>query len=201
MTRDEVPGTFYGLSHTSWMDTELFEEWFKNHFLVHAPSVRPLLLLLDGHSSHYSPSLLRMAADKGVVLFCLAPHTTHILQPLDSGTFSRLKNHWRRECQWFYNQNPGKVLNCRNFMGVVHKAWVHGMSLSNVTVCFRSAVVYPVDKTVALAQLSCESNSHPMTLLHHMCPSAHQEGVQLALWHAHLGPLSHWSMLPSSLVK
>ena len=58
MTRDEVPGTFYGLSNNGWMDTELFEEWFKNHFLVHAPSVRPLVLLLNGHSSHYSPSLL-----------------------------------------------------------------------------------------------------------------------------------------------
>ena len=29
MTRNEVPGTFYRLSNSGWMDAELFEEWFK----------------------------------------------------------------------------------------------------------------------------------------------------------------------------
>ena len=74
MTRNEIPGTFYGLSDSGWMDAELFEEWFMSHFLLHAPAVCPLLLLLDGHSSHYSPSLLRKAADEGVIIFCLPPH-------------------------------------------------------------------------------------------------------------------------------
>ena len=50
----EIPGTLYGLSGSGWMDSVLFEEWFTSHFLVHAPSIRPLLLLLDGHASHYN---------------------------------------------------------------------------------------------------------------------------------------------------
>ena len=148
MTRDEIPGTFYGLTDSGWMNAELFEEWFKNHFLLHAPAVRPLLLLLDGHSSHYGPSLLRMAAEEGVVVFCLPPHTTHLLQPLDNGVFASLKDHWQRECQRFYTMNPGKVLNRRNFMSVFHKAWVHGMAIANVTACFRATGVYRVDKRV-----------------------------------------------------
>ena len=52
-TNGEVPGTIYGLSKSSWKDSELFYLWFRNHFLVYAPPTRPLLLLLDGHSSHY----------------------------------------------------------------------------------------------------------------------------------------------------
>ena len=52
LTRGEVPGTVYGLSSNGWMDTELFKEWFINHFMKYVPSSRPLLLLLDGHSSH-----------------------------------------------------------------------------------------------------------------------------------------------------
>ena len=39
-------------------------------------------------------------------------------------------------------------------LGAFHKAWVHGMSIVNVVGCFRSAGVYPVDKRIALAQLS-----------------------------------------------
>ena len=33
-TAGEVLGTFGGLSEKGWMDGELFEEWFKHHFLV-----------------------------------------------------------------------------------------------------------------------------------------------------------------------
>ena len=94
MTAGEVPGTFYGLSEKGWMDGELFEEWFKHHFLVHAPPAQPLLLLVDGHVSHYYLNVLRMAAEEEIIIFCLPPHTTHLLQPLDNGLFASLKSHW-----------------------------------------------------------------------------------------------------------
>ena len=51
LTKEEAPGTVYGLSKKGWIDRALFETWFSRHFLAHAPPVRPLLLLLDGHSS------------------------------------------------------------------------------------------------------------------------------------------------------
>ena len=66
-----------------------------HHFLRYAPSCRPLLLLLNGHSSHYELAVVRMAAEQGVVMFCLPPHTTHIAQPLDNGPFASLIAHWK----------------------------------------------------------------------------------------------------------
>ena len=54
----EVPGTFYGLLESGWINTELFEEWLMNHFLLYAPPARALLLLLDGHTSHYQLEVL-----------------------------------------------------------------------------------------------------------------------------------------------
>ena len=50
-TEGEIPGTTYGLSSNGWIDMELFKLWFKKHFLEHAVSARPSLLLMDGHSS------------------------------------------------------------------------------------------------------------------------------------------------------
>ena len=158
MTTGEVPGTSYGLSDSGWMNAELFQLWFQNHFLVHAPSCRPLLLLLDGHSSHYNLNTIRMAADEGVILFCLPPHTTHLLQPLDNGTFSSLKANWMQECQQFYTKNPGKVVTRRSFMQVFQPAWVKGMAMSNVIGCFRGVGVYPVDRRVVLTQLETPDN-------------------------------------------
>ena len=67
LSRGEVVGTIYGLKH-----------WFHRHFLEYAPAARPLLLLLDGHSSHYSPEFIRQACESGVIVFCLPPHTTHV---------------------------------------------------------------------------------------------------------------------------
>ena len=76
---------------SGWMDGETFHEWFEHHFLEYAPSGRYLLLLLDGHSSHYNPPFIRCAAQKGVIVFALPPNTTHISQPLDGVCFKVLK--------------------------------------------------------------------------------------------------------------
>ena len=113
------------------------------------------------HTSHYNPGVLRMAAEEEVILFCLPSHTTHLLQPLDNGSFSSLKSHWRRECQQLYTQNHGKVLSHQNFMGVFSKAWVQGISISNVTGCFCATGVYPVDRRVSLSQLLQDTGSSP----------------------------------------
>ena len=74
LTIGEVPGTMYGLNPGSgWIDQELFPDWFERHFLQYAPAVRPLLLLLDGHSTHYQPEVVRLAATNGVIMFALPP--------------------------------------------------------------------------------------------------------------------------------
>ena len=93
-TQGELLGTAYGFSKKGWIDSEIFDEWFEDHFLTHVPPVRPLLLLLDGHSSHYQPSVIQKAAEKGIIMFCLPPHTTHLSQPLDRTCFSPLKAAW-----------------------------------------------------------------------------------------------------------
>ena len=83
-TKEEVPGTTYGLSDNGWIDMDLFKQLFYCHFLFHAGVSQPLLLLLDGHSSHYNIEAISVARENGVIIFTLVPHTTHELQPLDT---------------------------------------------------------------------------------------------------------------------
>ena len=83
LTVGEAPGIFYAPSNNSWIDSELFPQWFTYHFLKYAPSAHPLLLLLDSHSSHYQPDVVRIAAKFQVIIFRLPPHTAHVTQPLD----------------------------------------------------------------------------------------------------------------------
>ena len=90
LTVGEIPGTLYGLSGSGWIDSELFLDWFLQHFLVYAPKARPLLLLMDGHSAHYCPQVIRAAAKEKIILFTLPSNTTHLTQPLDKGCFGPL---------------------------------------------------------------------------------------------------------------
>ena len=83
MVKSEVPGSIYGLSTNGWITQELFCEWFSKHFLPYVPSTRPLLLLLNGHSSHYCRKMIRIAAAEKIIIFALPPHTTYLTQPLD----------------------------------------------------------------------------------------------------------------------
>ena len=103
-TKGEFPGTKYGLSDKGWINTELFEAWLSELFLQFAVSARPLLLLLDGHSTHYQPQTVRLAKEHDVLLLCFPPHTTHESQPLDCGVFGPLKSQWSNVCHSFFSE-------------------------------------------------------------------------------------------------
>ena len=102
----------YGLSDSGWMTSDIFENWFTHHFLVHAPAGRPLLLLIDGHSTHYNASFITKAAHEKVIIILFAtqhyPSSTTI----------------RQECLWPFKdilessymiRNPGKVVTQYSF--------------------------------------------------------------------------------------
>lgn len=147
LIQGEVPDTMYGLSPKSgWMDGELFAQWFRCHFLKYAPSVRPVLLLLDGHSSHYNPQLIREAAGAGVILFCLPPSVTHVAQPLDVTPFHSLKVHWDHVCDQYMSMNPGKIVTIYEFSQLFACAWHQSMTPSTIMSGFRATGVYPFNR-------------------------------------------------------
>ena len=152
LTRGEVPGTIYGLSSSGWIDSDLFCQWFSNHFLAYAPPSHPLLLLLDGHSAHFNPLTIELAAKEQVVVFCLPPHSSHRTQPLDKGCFGPLKQYWRQECHDYLIKNPGKVVSRYEFSELFSRAWLKGMSMSNILGGFKNTGVYPFNRGALLSQ-------------------------------------------------
>ena len=84
-------------------------EWLIKLFIKNIPPSWPVILLLDGHSSHYNLKAIKVAAENDIVLFCLSPHTTHVAQPLDVSFFSPLKKHWARVCHEYMTDNLVKL--------------------------------------------------------------------------------------------
>ena len=153
LTEGEVAGTMYGLSAKGWMDSELFDGWFRNHFLRYVPADWPILLLLDGHSSHFCPETIEFAAAQGVVVFALPPHTTHLSQPLDKGCFSPLKKEWENVCHKFTSENPGKVVTKYSFSKLFTEAWNKKMTICNILAGFSTTGVYPVNRQTLLSKI------------------------------------------------
>ena len=163
------------------MDKELFDVWFTNHFLRYAPCARPLLLLLDGHSSHYCPKTIRLAAQQQVVLFTLPPNTTHLLQPLDRSCFGPLKVAWREACHHFVSTNPGKMVTRFHFSRLFSEAWLHSMTVANITAGFRTTGIYPLNRAVvSLPSPECVSLTKQtgLTFIPLYSPTPKQKPVQ-----------------------
>lgn len=154
-TEGEVPGTTYGLSNRGWIDMELFKRWFTDHFLKFAVSARPILLLLDGHSSHYNPEAIRHAKENDVILFTLVPHTTHEMQPLDTAVFGPLKSNWREACHDYIQSNPGRVVTKYQFSSLLSQAWMKTMVPSTIISGFKTCGVYPFNPMAVIDHNPC----------------------------------------------
>ena len=168
----EVPGTFYGTSKSGWMDQELFSSWFTLHFLQHAVSSRPLMLILDGHSSHFTLDLVKSAAEHDVIIFRLSPHTTADSQPLDTTCFGPLKTFWSQGCRDYMLANPGRIITKFQFSHLFAEAWSKGMTISNITSGFKCTGIYPFNPNAVLKKVTRERNDHS--------PEVHPESPSLS---------------------
>ena len=106
------PGSVYACHKSGWMQTEIFVQWFR-HFLKHTHPIAgdPVLLILDGHSTHTkSIALIELASTNHVSIICLPPHTTHRLQPLDVSLMKPLNTYTDQAITKWLRNHPGRAL-------------------------------------------------------------------------------------------
>ena len=84
-----------GTTEKGWMTAEAFYEYVINIFhpwLVKTKIEFPVILHLDGHSSHATLPLVEFCLDNKIELIALYPNAKQILQPLDVSFSHPLKN-------------------------------------------------------------------------------------------------------------
>nr|CAI5863558.1 unnamed protein product [Callosobruchus analis] len=89
-----------GRSDSGWMVSSTFYEFIANVFhpwIIENHIKLPVLLFLDGHKSHINMELSKFCSEKGILLYCLLPSATHILQPCDVPSLNPLKINGRRQ--------------------------------------------------------------------------------------------------------
>ncbi|KAJ8895057.1 hypothetical protein PR048_000382 [Dryococelus australis] len=95
----------------------------------------PVILFLDGHKSHISLEVSEFCAQKEILLYCLPPTATHIMQPCDVCFFHPLKVNWRKFVQ--HENQICKTISKSNFAPIFQKAFdatVHPQLVQNAFV-------------------------------------------------------------------
>ena len=139
-----VPGTSFNCSNSGWVNADLFYKWL-SFFVDCIPPARPILLLLDGHSSHVTVEAIELARKHNVHMLCLPAHTTHILQPLDVGVFKSLKANYYKACKKYITDHPGRVVTTENIASLLAVAWPLAVTPVNIMSGFKKCGIYPLN--------------------------------------------------------
>ena len=136
----------YGKSESGWIDSELFMVWMKKVFLRYCGSQHPVLLFVDGHANHITIDVIDLARENQIILFCLPPHTTHALQPLDVSVFKSLKSHFGKAVHALsFAKKDFVVSTKREFARVVKTPFEKAFSMSNIKAGFKKCGIHPFD--------------------------------------------------------
>jgi hypothetical protein len=146
----------YRISHSpnGWTDGDLAFEWMVEDFdrqTKDKANGETRVLLMDGHSSHYTPELLDFARSNNIVILGYPPHCTHALQGLDVVCFARMKEAWKEEIHEFEDLHRTKVTK-GDFTAVFGKAFLRAFTEETILSAFEKTGVYPFNPEVITKQ-------------------------------------------------
>ena len=161
---DGPDDALYVKSESGWIDRELFITWFKKIFLNFSVAQRPLLLLIDGHKSHMGLDLVDLCRKNNVILFCLPPHTTHALQPLDVSVFQSLKDHFSKSVRSITFTKKFFIVTKCDFARIIKSPFERVFSIPNVKAGFAKCGIYPFNRDAVPVNKMIPSTLHDSPL-------------------------------------
>ncbi|XP_067685321.1 tigger transposable element-derived protein 6-like [Haliotis asinina] len=146
-TKLGVPGTVYTYQERAWMEDQLGERWFEDHFLRYCGSERPQLIILDSHSSHETLGFLEKARENNITVLAFPPHTTQWLCPLDKTVFSSFSREWSFGCSEYMSSSPNNIVCKWEWPRLFRAAYDKAFTASNIINGFRKCGIFPFNPT------------------------------------------------------
>ena len=82
-----------------------------------------------------------------IEVLTIPPHTSHLLQALDSVPFVQFKKYWENNLHRYNNSHSGRPLNKVDFWDVFVLSWNQAMVPKNIIAGFWRTGIYPFDPT------------------------------------------------------
>ncbi|XP_043464091.1 uncharacterized protein LOC122499682 [Leptopilina heterotoma] len=157
-------GAWAEFNHNGWIDSEIFTKWFKEFIkFTKCSQESPVLLVLDGHTSHVkNMDVIDLAQENGVIILCLPPHCTHRLQPLDVSFMKPLSLNYSKEVQKWLRTHPNRVVTMFEIFGLFGKAFEAAATLSTAKNGFQKTGIWPFNRNLFSAADFAASQT-PMT--------------------------------------
>ncbi|KAF4451962.1 hypothetical protein F53441_5134 [Fusarium austroafricanum] len=153
-----LPGNWaIATSENGWTDNETGLEWLK-HFdrcTTKGSKNRYRLLILDGHESHHSVDFERYCKANKIITLYMPPHSSHLLQPLDVGCFSVLKQAYGREIEHLIRCSITHVSKTE-FFPAFYAAFQATMTERNIKEGFKGAGIVPLDPEYVVSKLEVQ---------------------------------------------
>ena len=143
-------GAVCKVSDSGYINSELFVEYLQ-HFIAHVKpsSESPVLLVLDGHSSHTNNlEAIELARESGVIMLSLPAHTTHRTQPLDVAFFRPLKVYYNQAIEKWLRTNDGRSMTVFQVASLLCDAYNQAATLGCAKNGFEKCGLWPVNPDV-----------------------------------------------------
>ena len=89
--------------------------------------------------------MLLYAAEHGVEIVIMPPHTSHYLQPLDKVHFKPLKEHYKDAVGIHLRNNPGSGIGRAGFPKLFRTAYFKVATISSSVNSFQVTGLYPLN--------------------------------------------------------
>ena len=143
-------------SDRGWTDGNIGRNWLEQIFDPETKEKargKPRVLLLDGHSSHYTLAFIDYARANNIILLGYPAHCTHALQGLDVVCFAKMKEAWKQEIVTFEDEKMRKVSKSE-FTFLWSHAYQSAFTPDTISAAFRATGVHPFShETITEAQM------------------------------------------------
>ena len=125
----------FAFSPKGWSDDVLGLTWLVENSQpqaqMFASLYAPLLFILDVHGSHGTWDFLSYYLKNNILVFCLPPHSTQLLQPLDIGIFGPLNRAYADEVDAYVRESYD-IVRKGNFWPFLRNARNKAFTKSNI---------------------------------------------------------------------
>jgi hypothetical protein len=151
-----------GVSENGWTTNEIGLTWlslFHEHTKDRTVGTHRLLML-DGHNSHVNPEFDQFCLDHNIITICMPAHSSHLLQPLDVGCFSALKQAYGRSVEQLMGRGVNYI-DKHEFLPLYIQARQTALHQANIQAGFAATGLVPYDPNRVLSELHTEYQTPP----------------------------------------
>ena len=164
--RTTFPSTMHLSNRKSgWNNGIVFLEYISDVFHPYITKNQiqlPVILFIDGHSSHLTLDVYKTCEDMNIILIKLFPNATFLMQPADVSCFKSLKVIWKKIISEFKKNDISRRIQKTDF-GCLMEAAFAQIKSETIRNGFRASGIYPWNHE-AIDSSKCLGTEPPCSL-------------------------------------